>query len=640
MKVITVLFLCSRLLSSLSQEFFSKEIDCNSEGVFDAVDAALGLYNENTSGNQFVLHRITQVTKMDGSDTFYSIKYQVKEGDCPVHSGKTWQDCDYKESPDAATGECQAMVKKESKNFIVVTQSCQITPAEGATETTEYSCLGCAHPLSADSPDLEPVLKHAIQHFNNNTQHPYLFALHKVKGAERQVVAGWNFEITYSIVQTNCSKEKFLFLTPECKSLLNGATAECRDLAYMDPQLRISSFTQNCDLYPGKEVVPPPTRVCAGCPMEVATNSLELQEALNHSITKLNAQHNKTNYFKIESVKKATVQVVAGKKYSVVFVARETKCSKDGNDELMHTCESKAAGDILECNASVYVIPWESKVYPTVNCRTLVKDSLRKRPPGFSPFRTLSATEAATGEVTTVSPPHTSMAPVQDEEQDPGREQGPTHRHDWGHEKQTERGIAPGRKHEHDQGHGHQRRHGFGHGHQRELDSDLDHPRKHGLGHAKGRGPAHGRKHGHGKNKNKVKNNGKHNGWRTEPLASFSEDSTTSSAQTPEKREGPTPIPSLAPPSVAVTFSGFQDADLLAAVSPNTPAPPTEDEDEDDWIPDIQTEPNSLPFNLVSDFPETMSPNCPGRPWKPVHRMNSTVEVKESHDFDLWDALK
>lgn len=294
-----------------------------------------------------------------------------------------------------------------------------------------------------------------------------------------------------------------------------------------------------------------------------------------------------------------------------------------------------------------------------------------KRPPGFSPFRSVQVEKTKEG--TTVSPPHTSMASVQDEEQDSGKEQGPTHGHGWGHGKQIKHGFGHGHKHEHDQGHrhnrgrglghgrqkqhgfahghpkqhgfghGHQQQHGLGHGHQQELDYDLEHQGRHGLGHGhqRGRGLAHGHTHehghGHGKYKNKRKDNEKDNGWRIEHLASSSEDSTTSSAQTQEKTEGPTPLPPLAQPGIAVTLPDFQDSDLIAAVMSNTPPTPTESDD--DWIPDIHIEKNSLSFNLIPDFPEKTSPKCPGRPWKPVNGMNPTVEIKEFHDFDLSDAL-
>lgn len=39
----------------------------------------------------------------EGQDTFYSVKYEMKEGNCAVQSGKTWQDCDYKEPEQAVS---------------------------------------------------------------------------------------------------------------------------------------------------------------------------------------------------------------------------------------------------------------------------------------------------------------------------------------------------------------------------------------------------------------------------------------------------------------------------------------------------------------------------------------------------------
>ncbi|XP_053421153.1 kininogen-1 [Nycticebus coucang] len=682
MKLIAILFLCSRLLASLTQESLSKEIDCNDEEVFKAVDTALKKYNsQNRSGNQFVLYRITGGTKVVNPDTFYTIKYQIKEGDCPVLSGKTWQDCDYKNPTEAATGECTATVgMRGNKKFSVATQTCQIIPAEGPEVTTQYDCLGCVHPISTDSPDLEPILRHSIQHFNNNSNNSHLFVLSEVKRAQRQVVAGWNFEVTYSIVQTNCSKEKFLFLTPECKSLLNGDIGECTDNAYMDTQLRIASFSQNCDIYPAEDFVQPPVKICAGCPRDIPVNSPDLEEPLTHSIAKLNAENNKTFYFKIETVTRATVQVVAGKKFSIQFIARETTCSKESHKELARSCETKTHGEMLHCSAEVYVIPWEEKIYPTVNCQPLGMISLMRRPPGFSPFRSVQVDEAREG--TSVSPPHTSMVPVRDEEQDPGKERGSTKGHGWDHEKQIKHEHDHDHKHEHNQGHGHQRghglghghkkQHGVGHGHQKQHDVHHAHQQQHGLGHRHEKqhglghayqqqhGLGHGHQleleydlehqrghsldhrhkykhgHGHGKHKNKGKNNGKYD-WKTGHLPSSSEDSTTLSAQTQEKTEGPTPIPSLAQPDVAVTFSEFQDSDLIATMMPNILPAPTESDD--DWIPDIQIKPNRLSFTPISDFPETTSPKCPGRPWKPVNEMNPNMEMKEFPDFNLYDAL-
>ncbi|XP_008703425.2 kininogen-1 isoform X1 [Ursus maritimus] len=630
MRLLALLFLCSRLLPSVSQES-SQEIDCDDEDLFKAVDTALKKYNSrNQIGNQFVLHRVTEVIRTDDPDTFYSFKYQIREGNCSAESGKTWQECDYKDAAQAATGECSATVgKRGNTKFSVATQTCQITPAEGPVVTAQYDCLGCVHPISTASPDLEPVLRHAIEHFNNNTAHSHLFAVREVKRAHRQVVAGWNYEITYSIAQTNCSKENFLSLTPDCKSLLNGDIGECTDHAHMDLQLRIASFSQKCDLYPAEDFVQP-SKICSDCPKDIPVNSPELEVALNHSIAKLNAENNGTFYFKIDSVKSATVQMVAGKKFSIAFIARETTCSKESNEELTESCQINKYGHTLECKAEVFVIRWEEKIYPTVNCQPLKKIILMKRPPGFSPFRSVPLEKTEEG--TTVSSPHISMAPVPDEERDSGKEQGPTRGHGWGHEKQIKHGFGHGHKPEHDQGRGYHGGRGLGHGYQKQHGLGHGHQREHGLAHG------HIREHGqgHGKYKNKRKDNGKPNDWKTEHLASSPEESTTSSAQTQEKTEGPTPLLSLAQPGIAVTVPDFQDPDLIAAVMPNPSAPK---ESDDDWIPDIQIEPNSLSFNLIPDFPEKTSPKCPGRPWKPVNGMNPAVEVKEFPDFDLTDAL-
>ncbi|XP_041534074.1 T-kininogen 2-like [Microtus oregoni] len=373
MKLVTILFLCSRLLLSLAEEETTQKIDCNDEDVFHAVDAALKKYNaRNQTGYQFVLYRVTEGTKMVSSDTFYSFKYQIKEGNCPVQSGLSWQDCNYKDAEEAATGECSATVEKsKTEKFYVVTQTCNITPGNGPVLTAQYTCLGCVHPIPPDSPELEPVLKHAVNYFNIDTRRSHLFALKEVKAAQRQVVAGLKYEITYSIVQTNCSKEQFLFLSPECKSLEDGDVWKCRDNAFVDIDEKIADFSQDCNIYSGKYLNHPFPATCPGCPSTLPVDSPVLTEPLGHAIKKLNSEINHISYFKIHTVKKATSQVVAGMRYFIDFIARETKCSKANNMELGPDCEVKSSGQSLSCNADVYMRPWENKVEPTVKCQVL-----------------------------------------------------------------------------------------------------------------------------------------------------------------------------------------------------------------------------------------------------------------------------
>ncbi|XP_014386154.1 PREDICTED: kininogen-1 [Myotis brandtii] len=201
MKLIAILFLCSRLLTSFAQEDQPQEVDCNNEDVFKAVDAALKKYNDGSkSGNQFVLYRISEGNKTVDHDIFYSVKYEIKEGDCPAQSGKTWQDCDYKEPEQAATGECMANIgKRRNVEFSVTSQTCHITPAKGPVVTSQYECHGCLHPIKTVPADFNPVLRHGMEHFNNHTGHSHLFALKEVEKAQRQVCALVSF--SHSIVK-------------------------------------------------------------------------------------------------------------------------------------------------------------------------------------------------------------------------------------------------------------------------------------------------------------------------------------------------------------------------------------------------------------------------------------------------------
>ncbi|CAK6441815.1 unnamed protein product [Pipistrellus nathusii] len=380
MKLIAILFLCTTLLTSLAQGDQQQEFDCNDEDLLKAVDAALRKYNDGSkSGNQFVLYRITEGNKTVDHDVFYSVKYEVKEGNCSIQSGKPWKECDYKESEQAATGECTATIGKRhrDRDFSVTTQTCHVTPAKGPVVTSEYECHGCVHPIITVPHDLDPVLRHAIQHFNNHNNHSHLFAVKEVKRAQRQMVSGWNYEVTYLIEQTNCSKENFKVLTPECKALPNGDTGECTDLAYMDPRLRIASFSQKCEVLSEKDFLFSPNLNCRGCPKEIPVDHPDLKGALSHSITKLNAENNATFYFKIDIVHRATSQLVAGTKYFIEFTARETTCSKESTKELTESCETNKLGKTLRCTADVYEVLWENKIETTVKCQSPGKKQLK-----------------------------------------------------------------------------------------------------------------------------------------------------------------------------------------------------------------------------------------------------------------------
>ncbi|XP_012585775.1 PREDICTED: kininogen-1-like [Condylura cristata] len=306
MRLITILFLCSRLLSSLSQQP-SQEIDCNDHDVLMAVDAALkNVNNGNQTNNLFVLYRVGNITKLDGIDPLYFLKYQIKEGDCPVQSGKTWQDCAYKQSADAATGECTATVEKEKKRiFTVATQTCHITPAEGPAVIFQHSCPDCKYTISTEDPKVKEFLKHAVSHFNKNSNHSHLFDNENTERASTQ------------------------------------DSAECTESAHIDFSHRIASNSQKCNIAPEGAFFP---RFCAGCPVNLPLNSSNMNKLLSLTSIQLNAAINSIFYFKIANVKRATSQLVAGMSYYIEFTAEETTCSKGNNTDFSSSCAVKEPG--------------------------------------------------------------------------------------------------------------------------------------------------------------------------------------------------------------------------------------------------------------------------------------------------------
>ncbi|XP_005853317.2 PREDICTED: T-kininogen 2-like [Myotis brandtii] len=103
-----------------------------------------------------------------------------------------------------------------------------------------------------------------------------------------------------------------------------------------------------------------------------------MKEALNHSITKLNAENNATFYFKIDIVHRATSQVVNGFKYFIEFTARETTCSKQRHEELSESCEIKKHGASLRCTFDVYYpVGEKNRIDSTFECQSPGKKQLR-----------------------------------------------------------------------------------------------------------------------------------------------------------------------------------------------------------------------------------------------------------------------
>ncbi|OPJ78984.1 kininogen-1 [Patagioenas fasciata monilis] len=391
MKPFLVLALCCSFLSSRANPLPFEFLDCDDPDVFKAVDTALKEYNgERTSGNQFALYTVMEAKRTVGPVTQFHVIYRIRETTCATEENKLWQDCDYKASAEAQIGECVAQVHlNDAEKTSNVSQDCKISPATPKITLTEGICLGCFHPVSSDSSEVSEILKQAIKKFNSHSAESALFKLVEIKEATRQVVAGWNYIIKYEVEETNCSKDQFQDLTPECKTTSRGHIGKCDAKAYVNLQEQIVDIANQCKL-PVQETVNPDVRT--GCVKTIPTDSPELKELLKLSMEKYNSESNDDHYYKSGDIEAAAVQVVAGKIYHLQFAVRKTNCSKKEFEKLEEDCKFTSDSAPLPCEAQIHVIPWENKILPQVNCSIERSAAvLLRRPPGFTPFRSFVA---------------------------------------------------------------------------------------------------------------------------------------------------------------------------------------------------------------------------------------------------------
>ncbi|NXK60492.1 KNG1 protein, partial [Sylvietta virens] len=224
MKAFIVLALCCSFFSSRAIPLEFEFSDCDDPDVFKAVDAALKKYNgDRATGNQFALYVVMEAKRTAGPDPQFYVKYRILESTCAAEENKHWQQCHYKVSAEAKTGECTARVHmNDAEKTTNVSQECKIFSDVSKIKLSEAPCLGCFHHISCDGSEVSEILKKAIQNFNKHSDELALFKLVEIKEAKRQVVAGWNYIIRYKIEETNCSKDQFQDLTPECKITSRG----------------------------------------------------------------------------------------------------------------------------------------------------------------------------------------------------------------------------------------------------------------------------------------------------------------------------------------------------------------------------------------------------------------------------------
>uniref|UniRef100_A0A8C7E1N2 Kininogen 1 n=1 Tax=Naja naja TaxID=35670 RepID=A0A8C7E1N2_NAJNA len=417
------------------------DVSCDDPEVFEAVARAITELNEDrTEGNKFALNVILHAHRIAGPGKKFHVIYQVRETACPIAVKEPWQNCDFLEISEDY-GNCTADIDTDSQGLI--SQNCKFGPDSGSRLQKGRSgseavilqaahsacllclilgqanvvrsiakCLGCWHPIDPKSLEVLPIVRFTIRQFNNQSQQSALYEVREMKTATRQVVNGWNYNLEYSIKETNCSKNEFLDLSPACRHLPEGKEGFCTVTAYVDNANTLVRAEQDCKVQV-EEKVEPPIHLCPGCPIVIARDSPELKEPLRIIIESFNAKSNADFHFKIVGVKEATKQ------------------------------------EWFPCHGSVHITPWKSFSEPEVTCSQaqtseIPADILLRVPPGFTPFRNTDKVTTQTEGLNVVKAFHPD----------------PRGRHT--HEKK--RGF----------GHAHKHRHGHRHRHKKPTESSSE----------------------------------------------------------------------------------------------------------------------------------------------------------------------
>ncbi|XP_053566160.1 kininogen-1 [Bombina bombina] len=238
MSILSSVIFFSFLIFGEANQTLTSNADCDDPNVFNAVDVALRLYNEEkTYGNQFLLYRITEAKiRKDDDGTHHFVTYEVHEGSCGVKSALLWQECPFNTSLEEFT-ECSAHVYSNKKNISdVYFQNC----------TYKGVCVDCHIELDPDDPELLNMLQQVINEFNSENNHTNLYNIRSVTEATRKGTDEKIFEVRFIIEKTNCSKTEYAIPGYKCH-FLSGESQQCSAQINVTKEAKVYSSTQ-CSL--------------------------------------------------------------------------------------------------------------------------------------------------------------------------------------------------------------------------------------------------------------------------------------------------------------------------------------------------------------------------------------------------------
>lgn len=244
--------------------------------------------------------------------------------------------------------------------------------------------------LLCDDPSVEAAVSSALHAYNGRLRSGHKLALFQILGASRlENSTGSMYSLQFTSRRSNCPAGGSKHWT-ECDYLLQGSQRPftCKATVYVTDT---ASDTQQVDCFLDGYIAPEKAS-CLGCPEAIDENSEDLKVPLSASISKYNANSNSTHLFTLNSVGKATRQVIAGFRFKVTFDMRKSTCAKAEHTDLNELCVPNDQDvELSYCNSTVDVAPWRfESPEARIECTAGPMPPMilnRRRPAGWSPLR-------------------------------------------------------------------------------------------------------------------------------------------------------------------------------------------------------------------------------------------------------------
>uniref|UniRef100_A0A8C9R9G0 Cystatin domain-containing protein n=1 Tax=Scleropages formosus TaxID=113540 RepID=A0A8C9R9G0_SCLFO len=228
--------------------------------------------------------------------------------------------------------------------------------------------------------DVEDSVDLALVTFNKKLQYGHQFALYRILSAfKAHNESGTSFTTNFEAKESDC---------------VVGVDKVWKDCEYQ-PNDKVKSWRTRCiekkKLF-DKQCVPSvePKVVaergpCLGCPENIDIDSEDVKGPLMYSLVKFNAEDDSEFHFVVNEIGSATRQVVAGLRYDLQFEMVKSNCSKTDFKELTDECHPHFHFFLN--------IPQHEEPETHINCKPgrLVTSFVRRRPPGWSPLRSMQA---------------------------------------------------------------------------------------------------------------------------------------------------------------------------------------------------------------------------------------------------------